>query len=153
MKSRWAFAVGVVLVTAIDWVATSQGWWWGIPLASVVLGAIVGTRRALLAAAAAAVVAWGGGLIIVATEGSVPRIAQVAGELAGLGGNAGPIVIVVTVLYSALLGAAGGWFGLAARGLVRPVNRSVVAPVPAEPVTVSRRASAEAEPVAGVTHG
>jgi hypothetical protein len=115
-----AIAVGAVLVTAVDWAATSQGWWWMIPLASAVLGAAVGRWRVLLATTAAALAAWGGFLILVATEGSVPRIAQVAGGLAGLGNHAGPLVIAFTVAYSALLGVVGGWFGVAARRLIRP---------------------------------
>jgi hypothetical protein len=141
-------AAGAVLATAVDWAATDQGWWWAIPLASAVLGAAVGRWRALLATAAAAVAAWGGILLLVATEGSVPRIAQVAGGLAGLGNNAGPVVIAFTVAYSALLGAAGGWFGVAARRLVRPAGRKVV-----RPAVVSMPAEVPAEPVAEASRG
>jgi len=145
--------VGAVLLTAVDWAATSQGWWWVLLLASAVLGAVVGRWRALLATTAAAVASWGGILIIVATEGSVLRIAQVTGGLAGLGNNAGPIVIAFTVLYSALLGAAGGWSGVAARRLVRPATRPAVAAVPVDPVAVTVPAVAQAEPVAEAFHG
>ena len=160
-----AILAGAVLAAAVDWAATSQGWWWGIPLASAVLGAAAGRWRVLLATTAAAVAAWGGILILVATEGSVPRIAQVAGGLAGLGNHAGPLVIAFTVVYSALLGAAGGWFGVAARRLVRPVARRPVAlrgaaagPAdPAEPeavITAGQVTSdVPAEPVAEAFHG
>jgi hypothetical protein len=160
-----AILAGAVLATAVDWAATSQGWWWMVPLASAILGAAVGRWRALLAAAAAAVAAWGGILILVATEGSVPRIAQVAGGLAGLGNHAGPLVIALTVAYSALLGAAGGWLGVAARRLVRPVALPAAAAAaepaaqaaPTEPhvVTTARQvtSSVPAEPAAEVFRG
>ena len=155
-----AIAVGAVLATAVDWAATSQGWWWMIPLASAVLGAAVGRWRVLLATTAAAVAAWGGILILVATEGSVPRIAQVAGGLGGLGNHAGPLVIAFTVVYSALLGAAGGWFGVAARRLVRPVALQAAAAGPADPaepeaVTTAGQVTSNvpAEPVAEAFRG
>jgi hypothetical protein len=137
-------AAGAVVLTAVDWIGTSQGWWWVLLLASMVLGAVVGRWRALLIAAATAAASWGAILIIVATEGSVPRIAQVAGALAGLSNGAGPVVIAVTVLFAALLGAAGGWLGVAARRVVRPVARPV-APVAADPVTVTSPAEPAAE--------
>jgi hypothetical protein len=155
-----AILAGAVLAAAVDWAATSQGWWWGIPLASAVLGAAVGRWRVLLATTAAAVAAWGGILILVATEGSIPRIAQVAGGLAGLGNHAGPLVIAFTVVYSALLGAAGGWFGVAARRLVRPVALRAAAAGPADPaeleaVTTAGQVTSNvpAEPVAEAFHG
>lgn len=149
-----AIVAGAVLATAVDWAATSQGWWWVVPLASAALGAAVGRWRVLLATTAAAVAAWGGTLILVATEGSVPRIAQVAGGLAGLGNNAGPTVIAFTVAYSALLGAAGGWFGVAARRVVRPVARPAASPGSAAPEAVMTADEAglvlQAEPTAEV---
>ena len=145
---------GAVLATAVDWAATSQGWWWVIPLASAALGAAVGKWRVVLATIAAALAAWGGTLILVATEGSVPRIAQVAGSLAGYGGNAGPLVIAGTVAYSALLGAAGGWFGVAARRVARPVARPAASPGSAAPEAVMTADEAgpvlQAEPTAEV---
>ena len=150
-------AIGAVLATAVDWAATSQGWWWAIPLASAVFGAAVGRWRVVLATTAAAVAAWGGILLLVASEGSVPRIAQVTGSLAGLGNNTGPLVIAFTVAYSALLGTAGGWFGVAARRLVRfPADRAAAAgPAGPEAATTASQvtSAAPAEPVAEVFHG
>jgi hypothetical protein len=152
-----ALPAGAVLAAAVDWAATSQGWWWGILLVSAVFGAAVGRWRVLLATTAAAVAAWGGFLILVATEGSVPRIAQVAGGLAGLGNNTGPLVIAFTVAYSALLGVAGGWFGVAVRRLVRSAAPRVAAAGPAgleAPGPAAQDAAgAPAEPAAEVFHG
>jgi hypothetical protein len=141
-------AVGAIVLMAVDWAGTSQGWWWMLLLASMVLGAVAGRWRILLTTAAAAAASWGVILIIVATEGSVPRIAQVAGALAGLSNGAAPVVITVTVLYAALLGAAGGWLGVAARRLVNPVTRPVT-PVPADQVTVTGSAEPAAEAFRG----
>jgi hypothetical protein len=111
----------------------------------------------LLATTAAAVASWGGILLLVASEGSVPRIAQVAGGLAGLGNNTGPLVIAFTVAYSALLGAVGGWFGVAARRLVRPpAHRAATAgPAGLEATATAGQVTSgvPAEPVAEVFHG
>jgi hypothetical protein len=91
--------------------------WWSVPLLAAAWGTLSERiARAMIEAAVAGLVAWSILLAVTALEGPVWYL---AGNLGGVFQLPGPVILLLTVLFPALLaGAAAGLFA-ALRAIVR----------------------------------
>ncbi len=103
--------------------ATALFGWWAVPLPAALWGALRAARpRPALEAAAAAALGWLGLLGLAATRGPVVTLADQLGAIFNL---PGPLVIVFTLVFPALLaGSAAGLTSAIRAARVRPPARA-----------------------------
>lgn len=114
-----AIVAGSLLAAVIAYVADNAGLWWMTLPIGLALGLALGRWIALFCAALVGLLAWGGALLTIAQDGSISRIAEVTGGLAGYGPHAGTLIICATLVVGVLLVVLGAWLGVALRALVR----------------------------------
>lgn len=74
-------------------------------------------RRAILLGATGVLVAWAAYLVYVFVAGAGLQLANLVGEILGVGGGAWWLLTILTLLLGAILGAAGGFTGCTAARL------------------------------------
>lgn len=106
-----------LILTATIAVGTMFVGWWSVPLLAAAWG-LLSTRigRAAVEAALAGVVAWAILLAVTALDGPVWYL---AGNLGGVFQLPGPLILLLTVLFPALLAGAAAALFAALRGVVR----------------------------------
>lgn len=101
-------ALEFLLVTALMAAATWLIAWWAVPLVAAAWALARRSQRwTPLLAGAAGMLSWLVVLFLPSSPGAVSRLAEVAG--AAMGTGAGPLV-VLTLVFPALLGAASASF-------------------------------------------
>lgn len=107
-----ALLVTALAVGALTW------WlgWWGVVVAALVAGALLGRRAAAWLVALAAVVAWCALFLIDAMGG---RFATLASSIAGVMQVPAPALLLVALLFAALLAWSAAVVGSEIARLVR----------------------------------
>lgn len=114
-------SLATLVVALVEFGAGSVGLWWVTFALGLVAGVLAGGRY-LAALTIGTVLAWAVGILV--ESGS--RTFDVAGVVSALALNArglGWLIVVITIVYSALLVLAGCWLGAAARHLFTGYRR------------------------------
>lgn len=100
----WALGFGLVLTAA-----NLIGWWPLTLLAGISAALLFGVGRAVMTAFLAGVIGWELPLLIASFSGRITELAELLGQLVGLGGAGTVLFLLVPGLIGGLLALCSAW--------------------------------------------
>ncbi|MBJ7603704.1 MAG: hypothetical protein JF888_11010 [Candidatus Dormibacteraeota bacterium] len=120
-QSAGLVAAAGVLMVAVIWAGLQIGVWWLALPAGFLLTLLVAGAPSLHTAWLAAAAAWALPLVLLTAGGDAGRSSVVLSGILGFP-SLPLLAALLTVVFGALLGLAGGWLGAAVRRVLRPAR-------------------------------